>query len=499
MLGRYGETLVVDWGLAMQVGRSEPFKDHHEETLLPQLGSNNSSSSTDGAGTLAYMSPEQLAGGISLTPASDIYSLGVVLYRLLCGKLPFNAGSTAEMRQLILSSKLLPPSKHNPNTPSVLDAVSLKVLARDPKDRYLTAMDLATDLERYLADEPVSVISENRSQQLARWARRHRVAAQSIVAAIALVAVIALGATLGLARASHVAQQARDESLQTSATFAARMLAQEIEGRWSVLTAAGSDPELIRIVQTLNAHPDRDDPERLRSFDAANAWLARHRKEYSQAFPSASWALFDLRGMQCGRASNDAIDLLNRSFAYRSYFHGEVLEREPDEAVIVKPLEAPSLSPPYRSTAFPVPTSTLSVPVRVDGEVAAVLTMSVTAGDFQVLRTGQTTHQHAILLDVRPDSTRNKGVVLHHGAIDARGRKVDEPFIYVKRELVEDWSDQMTSPAESPRVYSSGEIVPEVDLGQRRLAVARAPVLVRQGLDEFAPCGWLVLMTQTVE
>jgi type II secretory pathway pseudopilin PulG len=359
-------------------------------------------------------------------------------------------------------------------------------------------MDLAADLERFLADEPVSVVKENKSQKLARWVRHHRVAAQSIVAAIAVIAIMAIASAASLVRTSQFAQQAHDKSLHTSAIFAARMLAQEIEGRWSVLTAVGSDPELLRIVRTLNAHPNYEEPdeERLQAIREANAWLARYRSQFSSAFPSASWTLLDQRGIQCGRVAEDSANLLNRSFAHRSYFHGGLLELEPDEAVDVKPLETPAVSPPYRSTAFPVPTVTLSVPIRVDGAVAGVLTMSLTAGDFQALRMGQSTDQQVILADLRPDSSRNKGVVLHHGAIDSSGRTVGEPFIYLKRDRTVEWSAKGALPLTSPRVYRREDITPEVNVGPEQLSVALAPVLVRWNSSEYASCGWLVLMTQ---
>ena len=98
MLGKYDDTLVVDWGLAMLINRDETARASREQTLMPRSGSGGSSGGTTGGpvGTPAYMSPEWAAGLVGLGPATDIFSLGATLYKLLTGTAPYTGDSARE-------------------------------------------------------------------------------------------------------------------------------------------------------------------------------------------------------------------------------------------------------------------------------------------------------------------------------------------------------------------------------------------------------------------
>jgi serine/threonine-protein kinase len=192
MLGPYGETLVVDWGLAKAAGRPDSVPAIDDETLRPESAS-ATDSTLPGAklGTPGYMSPEQAAGDIDrLGPASDVYSLGATLYTILTGRLPFEGSDVLVALQKVQRGDFPPPRLVNPRVPPALDAICRKAMALRMEDRYAGPRALADDIERWLADESVAAYREPASLRLARWGRRHR----SLVAATAVLVATATGA-----------------------------------------------------------------------------------------------------------------------------------------------------------------------------------------------------------------------------------------------------------------------------------------------------------------
>ncbi|HJZ56959.1 MAG TPA: serine/threonine-protein kinase [Gemmataceae bacterium] len=107
-------------------------------------------------GTPAYMSPEQASGSPNLTVASDVYALGVVLFELLTGHLPFLGTSCLELLKQVVEAQPVAPRKLNPAIDPDLDAICMKCLEKEPGDRYPSAVALADDLERFLRGEAVA-------------------------------------------------------------------------------------------------------------------------------------------------------------------------------------------------------------------------------------------------------------------------------------------------------------------------------------------------------
>src|SRR5262249_9716560 len=153
IVGKYGETLVVDWGLAKAIGRAEPSVG--EQTIAPSSSGSSETSPGSALGTPAYMSPEQAHGDLDrLGPRSDVYSLGGTLHGLLTGRPPFEGEDIGAILRAVQDGHFERPSQVEVRLDKALEAVCLKAMAAKPEDRSPAPKALADDMERWMADEP---------------------------------------------------------------------------------------------------------------------------------------------------------------------------------------------------------------------------------------------------------------------------------------------------------------------------------------------------------
>jgi len=211
LLGPYGETLVVDWGLAKVVGRDDPTPQPAAEMTLRPTAPAGSSETMAGTaiGTPMYMSPEQAEGRLAqIGPASDLYGLGGTLYCVLTGRPALEDLDVDEILARVKRGEITPPSQVNPRVPAALEAIVLKAMALRPSDRYPSAHVLAEEVERWLADEPVAAWREPLWERARRWMRRRRTT-------VAALAATVLASTVGLA-AVLVVQTRANASLKSA-------------------------------------------------------------------------------------------------------------------------------------------------------------------------------------------------------------------------------------------------------------------------------------------
>jgi WD40 repeat protein/tetratricopeptide (TPR) repeat protein len=280
-----GRPLLMDFGLALR---------HDSEVTLTLEG--------QVLGTPAYMSPELAAGrGHQVDGRSDVYSAGVVLYQLLAGELPFR-GTSRMLRDQVLYEEPPPPRRLNDKIPPDLQTITLKCLAKEPARRYQTAGELAADLRRWLAGEPIQARPVGRAERLWRWCRRNPLPASLAAAVAALLVVAAAGATAAAFRLGHAARDAEDARKREEAARQAQELTlADTYVAQGVAALERDDPARAALWFAHAARLARDDPERERANRVRVRAAARQAPVPVHAFPHPGQELTQLAFHPDGR------------------------------------------------------------------------------------------------------------------------------------------------------------------------------------------------------
>lgn len=192
MVNRYGETVVMDWGMGKAVEDATQLDEASSMLFVPASGSGSGVEKTQVGsvkGTLGYLSPEQAqAMNMTLDHRTDIYGLGATLYRILTGTVPHSGANLQEALGRAKLNQYVRPRERNPRVPRELEAICLKAMATLPADRYQKATDMGKDLENWLDGESISVVPDHIFRKAERWLRKH---AKGVIASLLLLSLTA--------------------------------------------------------------------------------------------------------------------------------------------------------------------------------------------------------------------------------------------------------------------------------------------------------------------
>ncbi|MBA3395320.1 MAG: protein kinase [Deltaproteobacteria bacterium] len=191
LVGAYGETVVIDWGLAKDLADTSASDDVDAEAYTsPESSSEQLTGVGAVIGTAAYMPPEQ-AHAVPVDERADVYALGAILYHLLGGVPPYRAKTARELLRAVKTAPPPPIQEIAPGTPRDLVSIVSKAMARDPDARYPSARELAEELKRFQTGRLVEAHAYSRFELVRRFLRRHRAAVT--VSALAFFVLATVG------------------------------------------------------------------------------------------------------------------------------------------------------------------------------------------------------------------------------------------------------------------------------------------------------------------
>ncbi|MEZ6096910.1 MAG: serine/threonine-protein kinase [Pirellulaceae bacterium] len=270
MLGKHGETLVVDWGLAKAVGEPDlppvpgsKFQASVSSSFSTQMGSM--------IGTLTYMSPEQ-ADSADHTTLTDVFGLGATLFAICTGRSPYASRKNEELVTAVRTAEVDRVMEVSPWVPRPLAAICHKALSCNPSERYSSADAMADDLETWIAGEPVAAYRENALEQLGRLLVQHRTlfAGGALFLVASMIGLVVFNQTLSAKNRSILDAQQQTEQSREYAVRSVVSLIDEFKRNGMLLDSGVKRIPMMNeasaVVMELRKH--RPDDAQL-SFDAA--------------------------------------------------------------------------------------------------------------------------------------------------------------------------------------------------------------------------------------
>lgn len=431
-----------------------------------------------GMGTGHYMSPEQWRT-TSVDIRADIYSLGCTLHHLLMGEPPFARSDLKPERSH--ATEAPPPLTPACGAPKELTELVARMLAKRPEDRpqtplevveVLTPLAIGHRLGERVTGYRKGDSSTRRSDLAARLetlSERAQPAETNVlnarptltsggstlsgvqrsswwIAGIATLVACAAILALGYARSAMI--ERHRQSLQTTARYAARGVANAIEKRVSTLESLADNRELL---DSLAGATEGGDTKPLQN------WLVRNRDKYDDRnnFRSSSWFITDARGNQLARSP--ASPTIGQNYAHRDYFHGEGRDLPENPDPPPAPITEARQSTVYASGSTGELKVAFSVPIYQQREVVGILAMSVKLGEFAEFNENDADagDVEILLADLGTDyidkGNAKSGLILHHRDLKryaAKGNAIrlpDELYRSVQSQIESD-SDSTLEP-----------------------------------------------------
>lgn len=202
MVGEFGETVLLDWGIAKVTGREEirSVDISNEAKLLQEPGIANTVAG-EAIGTPGYMSPEQAKGLVDeIDERTDVFGLGAILYQILTGSPPYRGGNEEELLVRAQRGKITGVLRLSKDAPRPLAAIAEKALRAEKADRYQSAKEIAEEIDAYMTGGRVSAYAYSSRELLARFARQHRLLISSAALLFVVVCAALVAVTVSLRR-----------------------------------------------------------------------------------------------------------------------------------------------------------------------------------------------------------------------------------------------------------------------------------------------------------
>jgi WD40 repeat protein/serine/threonine protein kinase len=238
-------------------------------------------------GTPSYMPPEQAAGNVrKVSAVSDVYALGAILYQALTGRPPFRADSPVETMRQVVENEPVAPRVLNAAVPRDLETICLKCLEKEPQRRYGTALQLAQELGRCLADEPIQARPARSTEKAWRWCRRNPALASAIGLVFALIVLVGIGSPVALYRINRERERAENNALmevkerQRAESVTRQSRRRLYAARINLAQQIFEEGDVARVEELLNGLRPQSGEEDLRGFE----WHYLQQLTHSEIF-----------------------------------------------------------------------------------------------------------------------------------------------------------------------------------------------------------------------